>query len=149
MIMDSETKKMLGEVLAAVKSLDGRLSKLESGAAPIANGAASGHISLEKKLSLKEFIISRAPSNGVQTTLTIAYYLETYDGVSPFNAADLERGFRAARETVPTNINDKANMCVKNGYFMEEKGKKDNMKAWVVTRTGEEVVSKGFGKMQS
>lgn len=147
--MDSEIKKMLGEILAAVTSLDGRVSKLEEGAAPTANSATHGHALPEKKLSLKEFIISRAPSNGVQMTLTIAYYLETYDGVSPFNAADLERGFRAARETVPININDKANMCVRNGHFMDEKGKKDSMKAWVVTRTGEEVARKGFGKMPS
>ena len=34
-IMDSETKKMLGEILAAVKGLEGRISKLESGAAAI------------------------------------------------------------------------------------------------------------------
>jgi len=147
--MDSEIKKMLEEILAAVKSLDGRVSKLEPGAAPTDSGTTRGHALSEKKLSLKEFIISRAPSNGVQMTLTIAHYLETYDGVSPFNAADLEQGFRAARETVPININDKANMCVKNGHFMEEKGKKDSMKAWVVTRTGEEVVRKGFGRMQS
>jgi hypothetical protein len=39
-------------------------------------------------------------------------------------------------------------MCVKNGYFMEEKGKKDSMKAWVVTRSGEEAVRGGFIKMQ-
>lgn len=147
--MDGETKKMLDEILAVVKRLDGRVSKLETGAAPAASGTAKQHIPKEKKLSLKEFIISRAPSNAVQTTLTIAYHLENHDGVSPFNAADLEQGFRAAREPVPTNINDKANMCVKNGYFMEEKSKKDKMKAWVVTRTGEEVVRAGFGKMQS
>lgn len=145
--MDSEMKKMLAEVLAAVKSLDGRVARLESGATPAPNADPSG-IAPEKRLSLKEFIISRMPSNGVQMTLAIAYYLENYEGVSPFNAADLERGFRTARETVPPNINDKANMCVKNGYFMEEKGKKDNMKTWLVTRTGEEVVRKGFGKQQ-
>jgi hypothetical protein len=148
MIMDSEMKKMLEEVIAAVKSLDGRVSRLESGTTPVPNTAPSEHNAPEKRLSLKEFIISKMPSNGVQMTLTIAYYLENYDGVSPFNAADLERGFRAARETVPPNINDKANMCVKNGYLMEDKGKKDNMKTWLVTRTGEEVIRKGFGKRQ-
>jgi hypothetical protein len=147
--MDSETKKMLEQILAAVNSLNGRVSKLESGTAPAASGAKNEQLPSEKKLSLKEFIISRVPSNGVQMTLAIAYYLETYDGVSPFNAADIERGFRAARETVPPNINDKANMCVKNGYFMEDKDKKDNMKAWVVTRTGEEVVRGGFSKARS
>jgi hypothetical protein len=147
--MDNETKKMLEEILTAVKNLDSRLSKLEAGATPSASGATSQHVPPEKKLSLKEFIIGQAPSNDVQKTLAIAYYLETYDNVSPFNATDLEQGFRAARESVPANINDKANMCVKNGYFMEEKLKKDNKKAWLVTRTGEEIVRKGFGKTQS
>lgn len=142
--MDREVKKMLGEILAAVKNLDDRVCKIES--RPPVDPSTSGHVVTEKKLSLKEFIISKAPSNGVQMTLTIAYYLETYEGISSFNAADLEQGFRAARESVPANINDKANMCVKNGYFMEEKNKKDSMKAWLVTRTGEEVVQKGFGK---
>jgi hypothetical protein len=146
--VDSESKKMLEEILAVVKGLDGRLSKLELGTASSASDITALHSPTDKKLSLKEFIISRAPSNGVQMTLTIAYYLETYDGVSPFNAADIERGFRSARESVPANINDKANMCVKNGYFMEEKGKKDSMKAWVVTRSGEEAVRGGFIKMQ-
>jgi hypothetical protein len=147
--MDSETKKILGEILAVVKSLDSRIAKLEKSAAPFAGGAINRRTPPEKKLSLKEFIISKAPSNAVQTTLTVAYYLETHDDISPFNAADLEHGFRTARETVPPNINDKANMCVKKGYFMVDKGKKENMKAWVVTRTGEEVVRKGFSKMQS
>ena len=144
--MDSETKKMLSEILAAVKSLDGRITKLEAGATHPAVRTAGQQASPEKKLSLKEFIISRAPSNAVQKTLTIGFYLENHDGISPFNAAELEQGFRAAREPVPPNINDKANMCVKNGYLMEEKNKKDNMKAWIVTRTGEELVRKGFGK---
>lgn len=148
-IMDSETKKMLGEILAAVKGLDGRVSKLEEGATHSEAQTAGRQAFPEKKLSLKEFIISRGPSNAVQMTLTIAYHLENQEGVSPFNTADLEQGFRTAREPVPANINDKANMCVKNGHFMEEKNKKDNMKAWVVTRTGEEIVRTGFGKMKS
>lgn len=146
--MDSETKRMLEEILAVVKNLDSRFSKFESGAVTSAGDASAARSATDKRLSLKEFIISRAPSNGVQMTLTIAYYLETYDGVSPFNAADLERGFRSARESVPANINDKANMCVRNGYFMEEKGKKDSMKTWVVTRSGEEAVRAGFSRTQ-
>ena len=137
--MDREIKKALDELQSSIRSLDARLSKLESGGAPNTNLT-------EKKLSLKEFLIERGPSNGVQTTLAIAYFLENYDGESPFNAADLERGFRAAREPVPPNINDKANLCVKNGHFMQHSEKKDNTKAWLVTRSGEEVVRAGFSK---
>jgi hypothetical protein len=143
--MDRETKKVLEEILSSVKSLGARLAKLETDAARGNTDVRPG----EKKLSLKEFLIEQGPSNGVQTTLAIGYFLENYDGASPFNAADLERGFRAAREPVPPNINDKANLCVKNGHFMEHSEKKDSTKAWLVTRTGEEVVRAGFGKARS
>lgn len=142
--MDRETAKALEEILSAVKGLDTRISRLETAAA--SSGAPAKLQLKEKKLSLKEFLIERRPSNGVQTTLAIAYFLENYDGISPFNAADLEAGFRAAREAVPPNINDKANMCVKNGHLMEHNVKKDSMKTWLVTRTGEDVVRAGFGK---
>lgn len=142
--MDSATKKLLEDILSAVTRIEGQLSKLQ-----LAN--SKGHDVVEitapaKRLSLKEFLIDHEPSNGVQMTLAIGYFLENHEGMSPFNASDLEQGFRTAREPVPLNINDKANMCVKNGYFMEEKNKKDSMKAWVVTRTGDEVVRSGFGK---
>jgi hypothetical protein len=147
--MDTETKKMLEEILAAVRGLDSRIAKLEADTPSTVSDVSSGHVPAAKRLALKEFIISQAPSNGVQMTLTIGYYLETFDAVSPFNASDLERAFRAAREPVPPNINDKANMCVRNGHFMEEREKKDNMKAWVLTRTGQEVARKGFGKTPS
>jgi hypothetical protein len=145
--MDRETKKLLEEILASIKNLDTRVSRLEADASR--DGAEPLPTSAQKKLSLKEFLIDRGPSNAVQMSLAIGYFLENYDSLSSFNAADLERGFRAARETVPPNINDKANMCVRNGHFMEHNEKKDNMKAWVVTRTGEEVVRAGFGNARS
>ena len=145
--MDSETQTLLEEILSSLKSIEARVSALESQARGGATESTSN--SEEKRLSLKEFLIDRKPSNGVQTTLAIAYFLENYDGVSPFNASDIERGFRAAREPVPININDKANMCVKNGYLMEDGAKKNNMKAWVVTRTGDEMVRSGFRKLGS
>jgi hypothetical protein len=142
--VDAETKKMLEDIYTVVKKLDSRISKLETNA--VTPGQRGSDQARDKTLSLKEFIIGRAPTNAVQSTLTIAYYLENYDQVSPFNAADLEQAFRAAREPVPKNINDKANMCVRNGYFMEDKKKKDNLKSWVVTRTGLQIVEKGFGR---
>lgn len=143
--MDNDIKKMLGEILTSVKGLEERVARIEE--SPSRVSTSSPEVSApSKRISLKEFLIECAPTNGVQTTLAVAYYIEKYDGATPFNAADLEKGFRAAKEPVPTNINDKANMCIKNGHLMEAEGKKDNMKAWVVTRSGEQVVEKGFAK---
>lgn len=143
--MDDETKKQLDEILSALGSLEARVSKLETAGLQAEARGPDGSAT-EKKISIKEFLIDRAPSNAVQTTLAIAYFLENHEGMSPVNAADIERGFRAAREPVPPNINDKANMCVRNGLLMEAKTKKDNLKAWAITRTGDEMVKKGFGK---
>lgn len=136
---NDDVKELLGEILTTLKSLDLRVSKLEGGSA---TGVAPV---VRKPISIKEFIISKAPPNGVLMTLTVGYYLENYDGITPLTAADLEAGFRAAREAVPSNLNDKANSCVKKGYFMEAKEKKGSLKAWLVTRTGESIVEAGFG----
>lgn len=144
--MDNEIKGILEEILSTVKDLEQRVSRIEGGAPTENVSTAERAPASAKKISIKEFLIQAGPTNGVQTTLAIAYYLEKYDGVSPINAADIERGFRAAKEPVPSNINDKTNMCVKNGHLMEAEDKKDSMKAWVVTRSGEQVVEKGFTK---
>jgi len=138
---DKVIDSKLDTILEMLRSLDRRVAMLE-GAMPPAAAAATPHA--RKPISIKEFIISKAPPNGVLMTLTVGYYLENYDGTTPLTAADLEAGFRAARETVPSNLNDKANSCVKKGYFMEAKEKKDSLKAWVITRTGEAAVEDGF-----
>ncbi len=144
--MDHEANDMLQEILSTVKNLEQRISLIEDGASSTNIVTMERPTVSAKKMSIKEFLIQVSPTNGVQTTLAIAYYMEKYDGVSPINAADIEKGFRAAKEPVPSNINDKTNMCVKNGHLMEAEEKKDSMKAWIVTRSGEQVAEKGFSK---
>lgn len=141
--MDAETKKMLDEILSAVKGLEGRVNAIEGGAA---GNTVTGAPKSERKLSVKEFLLEKGPSDGVQTTLVIGQYLEAHEGMESFNKVDLEKAFRAAKEPVPSNINDKVNMCIKNGHMTEAAEKKDSMKAWYLTRTGEAVVEKGFKK---
>lgn len=144
--MNDEIKKMLNEILISVKSLESRVTQIESIGGDVSpQSSPSQVVSTQKKLSIKEFIIEHIPKNGVQTTLAIGYYLEHYEGLSPFNIADLEQGFRAAKEPVPKNISDKTGMNTSNGHLMEEKGKKNGMKAWVVTRSGEQYVENNFG----
>ncbi len=141
--MANDIKDMLSQILTAVKGLERRVATLEAGTSTNAV-AGTEKVPSRKPISIKEFIISKAPSNGILMTLTVGYFLENHGNVSPFTAADLEAGFRSAREAVPPNVNDKANNCVKRGYFMEAKEKKDNLKAWVLTSTGERLVEEGF-----
>ena len=98
----------------------------------------------KKKTSINEFILSKSPKNDVQKTLAIGYYLEKHEGLSSFNAKDLESGFERIKKGVPDNINYKVNKNIEKGYITEAKGKKDNFKAWHLTNHGERYVESGF-----
>jgi hypothetical protein len=143
--MDDEIKKMLGEILQSVKGLEARVTTIEGKNATNSSVSPASPVS-EKRMSIGEFLLECAPTNGVQTTLAIAYFIEKYEGVSPFNAADIKKAYRTAKETIPKNINDNANMCVKNKDMMEEPEKKDSLKAWVVTRRGVQFVENKFNR---
>jgi len=137
--MDSNLQQ---QILDELKKLNERVSRLES--SPVA--PAPNTTPQTKKVSLREFLMELMPTDDVQRTLSIAYYLETQEGYSSFNKADIEKGFRAAKEKVPSNINDKIAMCVKNGHMMEAAEKKESLKAWTITNTGEKVAQAGFRK---
>lgn len=99
-----------------------------------------------KEVAIKELILAKKPKNDVQKALAIGYYLEKYQGLSCFNVRDLEDGFRAAKEKVPQNMSDKVQINVRKGHMMETKGKKNDLKAYVLTNTGEKYVENDFKK---
>lgn len=99
-----------------------------------------------KKLSIKEFLLSKKPNSDVQKALVIGYYLEKYEGYSSFNVPDLEKGFRSAKETVPNNINLCIIRNVQKGHLAEAKEEKNNLKAWYLTNTGGIFVESNFAK---
>ncbi|MEK7554551.1 MAG: hypothetical protein AAB518_01010 [Patescibacteria group bacterium] len=128
-----------------VSSLEKRLSVLE---AKLGNSSSESSVTNNKKLSIKEFIISKGPSGNVEKTLAIACYFEKYEGFGSINIEDLARGFQLAKEAIPTNINDKVNMNIKKGHMAEVKEKKDNKKAWIVTNSGEKFLDNGFKEIK-
>jgi 5-bromo-4-chloroindolyl phosphate hydrolysis protein len=99
---------------------------------------------VQKKLSIREFILSKNPKDEVQKTLAIGYYLEKYEDLTSFNAKDLENGFRSAKEKIPGNINYKVIRNIQKGYMMEAKEKKEKLKAWYLTNSGEKYVENNF-----
>jgi hypothetical protein len=101
---------------------------------------------VKKRISIKEFILSKKAKGDVQRTLSIGYYLEKYEAFSSFDVRDLEKGFRDAKEKVPNNINLCVIANIKKGHMMEAKEKKDRLKAWVLTNSGEEHVESGLKK---
>jgi len=129
-----------------IASIRNRLDELEKRIAKIEGLLPSKPKSLEKKISMKEFILQKHPGNDVEKTLAIAYYLENYEGFSSFNAMDIEDGFRDVRERVPTNVADKIQKNIAKGHMMEAKEEKNGHKAYVLTSSGERFVEDNFGE---
>lgn len=133
-----ETQEQLRE---RISILEARVSKLE-----IQSRLETPIISSDskKKLSLKEFMMSKTLSNDVQRALAIAYYFEKYEGFTSFSAQDIKNGFKMAKESPPTNVNDKINLNIKKGFIMDVDEKKENTKAWTLTTSGIKFVDNGF-----
>lgn len=144
--MDTNLNETLQELMKSVQRIEQKLDAvgvLEKSDSKVEGISPSTAI---KKVSAKEFFLDKKPEGAVQTTLASGYYLEQFDQVGSFNKDDIERVYRLAKMTPPTNINDKVNMCIRSGYMMEAEEKKDSKKAWVLTALGEGYVEGGFIK---
>lgn len=92
-----------------------------------------------KKISIKEFIMSKMPKDDVQKTLVIGYYLEKYEGITNFSSNDLKNAFMAAKEPVH-NVNLTCIRNIKKGFMMESTEKKEKLKTWNLTNSGDRFV---------
>ena len=130
-------EKVLETIKKQLQDHEQRISKLE-GIEP------QKPLIQEKKLSIKEFILTKNPDNFKKKILAIGFYLEKIEGLSSFNVKDLEDGFRSAKEPLPKNINDNVNKLIGKGYLMEDRNKKDNLTAWILTSSGERYAGRNF-----
>jgi len=143
--MDNDIDKKFDTILEAVKALDARLTKIETDGTRIGGGAAAPRAP-SKKLSIREFLLKHPPTSDVQRTLAVGFYLETHEGVGSFTRADLERGYRDAKHSLPSNMSMNIKHCIKAGNMMEVKERKDNKPAYVITSTGEQFIASGYQK---
>lgn len=127
----SDIAKRLDEIEERLKKLEEKIQKK-----PV--------VEVDKKLSIREFFLTKHPKDEIQKTLLVAYYLEKYEGMDFFNAKDIEEGFRSAKEKAPDNINYKVYMNIKKGYLMDAVEKKNNMKACELTNTGVSIIKNDF-----
>ena len=135
---------MSSNIQKQLEDLEKRVANLEKVIANSTKGVSGDQLKNKKKLSIREFLISKKPTDDVQKTLAIGYYLEKYDNFTSFNTADLQAGYEKAKEKKPLNINDKVNLNIKKGHMAEASAKKDNKKAWYITNSGEQFVKNGF-----
>lgn len=144
--MASSTDDKLAAILEAIKSIDVRVTRLESGNSNSSIREKAGVPAGSKKLSIKEFLLKHPPTTDIQRTLAVGYFLETQAGMASFTKADIEKGYSAAKEPTPSNIGVNINHCIKQGHIMEAEEKKNNKTAYVVTRSGEQFVAAGYPK---
>lgn len=128
------TQEQMETRLAAIEA---RLTRIESQSR---EETAETKSTTKKKLSLREFMNSKALTSEVQKTLAIAYHLETHEDAASFNAQDIKRGYSLAKEPSPKNINDTINKNIQKGYLMDADEKKEGNKAWTLTNSGIEFV---------
>ena len=120
------------DTISRLNKLEERVERLEK---YFVNESTSA-VTKPRKLSAKEFLLTKSPKSEVQKVLALAYFLEHQEGIESFNVSDLEATFRAAREKVPKNLNDAVNKNIARGFMMEAKEKKDLKKTWQLTSTG-------------
>jgi len=128
-----------------LNELEERLMKLEN--IVVSPGASNPMGSRKKKLSVKEFLMTKEAKTEIKKVLILGYYLEHIEGMESFNATDIEAVFRSAKEKPPKNINDAVNKNINpGGFIMDAAEKKDTKKAWVLTSRGEKYVEEELKK---
>jgi hypothetical protein len=124
------------DLVRRLESLERRVEKLEAHF----GSEIAVSVPKERKMSAKEFLLTKNLKVETQKVLALAYFLEREEGLASFNVQELEVVFRAAREKLPKNMNDAVNKNIARGFLMETKEKKDSKKAWQLTSTGERFV---------
>lgn len=93
-----------------------------------------------KKMSLAEFLKTKSPKGHDDKILVFGYFVEKIEGASSFNVDDIKKCYRDAKIPPTKNIPTYTGLLTKDGYVMDAGEKKDNKKAWVLTKSGEEYV---------
>lgn len=135
--------------MASSDSIETWLPRIEERLDRLEALAGSGDVSVQapqntKPVSIKEYLIEKNPQTANDRALTMGYFLENISGQEQFNVEDIKGCFRSAKIPAPKNVNDIINKNISKGFMMES-GKSGGVKSWVLTATGESVVSKGFG----
>jgi len=134
-----------------IKTTEQRILELEERVAKLETRNTHSYTEVtdvqKKKFSAKEFLMTKEAKTEMQKTLVFGYYLEYFGGMSSFNINDLATVFQAAKEKRPKNINDAINKNIARGLLMEDEGRKDSKKVWVLTSTGEKYVKEELEKI--
>lgn len=94
-------------------------------------------------MSLAEFLTLKGnPSRHTDRAMIFSYWLYKKQGIEIFNSNDIDKCYSDTRLTKPANTTDVMNRNQKKGYLVASDERKDDLKAWKITPSGEEYVEK-------
>jgi hypothetical protein len=92
--------------------------------------------------TLGEFLGEKGnPQKHTDVIAVYAYWLFKKENMQSFNVKDIVDCYDKTRITKPANPNQIINANVSSHIFAEAPEKKEGLKAWILTRTGEEYVN--------
>jgi hypothetical protein len=106
--------------------------------------SAMGEVKLPAKpvalpAQLSVFLAPLNVTTHIDRIVAILYY-QYHTGNTLTTIAELEEGYSSARVKAPRNFSDVLAQCIRKGYVVEPKDKKDGKKAWQITSLGEKFV---------
>lgn len=91
--------------------------------------------------TLGEFLdLKGNPSKHTDSVAVFAYWLFKVENMPTFNVQDILGCYDKTRKVKPSNVNQIINQNVASHLFADAPEKKEGLKAWVITRKGEEYV---------
>jgi len=94
----------------------------------------------KKATSPAQFFKNASPKTDVDRALVAGYYLERFEQLESFTAAEIRDTIRKAKIAPPKNPSDAVAKNIKKGLMMTA-GDKDGKMAYVLTTDGEEAVA--------
>ena len=94
-------------------------------------------------MDLTEFLATKKATTHPDRVVAIAYYIYRTRGGAGVTTQELTDAYSRARIKKPQNFPDVIAACVRRGRLVEGE-RKDGMKSWVITRTGEAYVDQNL-----
>jgi hypothetical protein len=101
--------------------------------------AAPSSSPLPAGIDLTEFLAAKKATTHPDRVVAIAYFVYRTQNGAGVTTQDLTDAYSRARVKKPQNFPDVIAACVRRGRLVEGE-RKDGMKSWVITRTGEAYV---------
>jgi hypothetical protein len=95
---------------------------------------------------LSEFLAQLNITTHIDRIVAILYY-QYHTGNELTTIAELEEAYSSARVRAPRNFSDVLAQCIRKGYAVEAKDRKDGKKAWQITSLGEKFVETELPKV--